>query len=80
METRNITLSLPKDILTRVKVIAVERETSVSRLLADLLEGLVAREEAYGRSKRRQLELMAEGIDLGTGGARPAERDALHAR
>ncbi len=33
METQNITLSLPKEVLLKVKLIAVQRQTSVSRLL-----------------------------------------------
>ena len=47
METQNITLSLPKEILLKVKQLAVKRQTSVSGLLAQTLERLVHQEDAY---------------------------------
>lgn len=44
---QNITLSLPKELIQKVKHIAVERNTSISALLTSLLEELVNREESY---------------------------------
>lgn len=41
METQNVTLSLPKEVLLKVKLIAVKRQTSVSRLLTQILENIV---------------------------------------
>ena len=41
METQNITLALPKDVLLKVKLLAVKRNTSVSGLLTQTLERLV---------------------------------------
>ena len=38
MEKRNITLSISKELLLRVKLIAVQRHTSVSGLLTQTLE------------------------------------------
>jgi hypothetical protein len=49
METQNITLSLPKEVLLKVKLLAVKRQTSVSGLLAQMLERLVQQEDAYPR-------------------------------
>ena len=43
METQNITLSIPKEILLRVKLLAVKRQTSVSGLLTQTLEGLFSK-------------------------------------
>ena len=60
METQNITLSLPKEILRRVKHIAVERQTSVSRLMTELLEELVQREDAYAQARERPFTLSLE--------------------
>ena len=53
METQNITLSIPKEILLRVKLIAVTRHTSVSGLLTQMLERLVQQEDAYAHARRR---------------------------
>ena len=47
MEMQNITLSLPKDVLRKVKLLAVQQGTSVSGLLKSELERLVAQEERY---------------------------------
>ncbi len=80
MENQNITLSLPKDILLKVKLIAVRRQISVSGLLTQTLERLVHQEEAFSRARERHLEWLEEAADLGTGGAAPAGREALHER
>lgn len=80
METQNITLSLPKEVLLKVKLIAVKRQTSVSGLLTQTLENLVRQEEAYGHSQLRHLKWLEQGIDLGTGGQVTSTRDELHER
>lgn len=45
METQNITLSIPKQLLRKVKRIAVERDTSVSALLRQMMVDLVEKED-----------------------------------
>jgi hypothetical protein len=80
METQNITLSLPKELLLKVKLIAVKRQTSVSRLLTQTLENIVRKEEAYSHSRLRHLKLLEQGMDLGTGGQITTTRDELHER
>jgi hypothetical protein len=80
MERQNITLSLPKEVLLKVKLIAVRRQTSVSGLLTETLERLVEREEAYAHARRRHLEWLRRGADLGTAGQVPVSRDELHER
>ena len=80
METQNITLSLPKDILLKVKLLAVHRQTSVSSLLAQTLKRLVEQEDAYVQARRRHLDWLRRGTDLGTGGRVLTKRDELHER
>ena len=80
MERQNITLSLPKDMLLKVKLIAVKRETSVSGLLTQTLERLVEHEDSYAHARRRHLEWLERGVDLGTGGHVSTGRDELHER
>jgi len=80
MKTQNITLSIPKEILRRVKHIAVERGTSVSGIMTELLEELVEREDAYAQARERQSAMMAQGFNLGTGGKVTWTRDELHER
>ena len=80
METQNITLSIPKEILLRVKLLAVKRQTSVSGLLTQTLEGLIRQEDAYVHARQRHLQRLEQGIDLGTGGQILTGRDELHER
>lgn len=80
METQNITLSLPKEILLKVKLIAVQRGTSVSGLLSQTLENLVQQEDAYAHAQRRHVQWLEQGADLGTGGQVLTQRDELHER
>ncbi len=80
METQNITLTLPKRVLRRVKVIAAKKEISVSQLLTQALEDLLARETGYEQAKAEHLALLEKGFNLGTYGRIPWTRDSLHER
>ena len=80
METQNITLSLPKRTLKKIKQIAAQRQISVSGLLSDLLEQVADQESGYARARQRQLALLEKGFDLGLKEKRPAFRDELHER
>jgi len=80
VEYQNITLSLPKEVLRRVKHLAIEEQTSVSGLLTRLLEDLVRRDEAFGRARQRHLALLDKGLDLGTNGRIGWRREDLHDR
>lgn len=80
MDTQNITLSLPKDILLKVKLLAVKRGTSVSGLLAGELERLVRQEDDYVHARQLHLNWLEQGADLGTHGQLQTTRDELHER
>jgi hypothetical protein len=80
MITQNITLSLPKETLLKVKLLAVRRGTSVSGLLAGELERLVTEDEAYDRARQRYLARLERAVDLGTKGRINVSRDELHER
>jgi hypothetical protein len=74
----NITLKLDKDLLRKARVLAAERDTSVSALLAAQLEMAVREREGYEQAKRRALAILKKGFDLGY--TPPASRDELHER
>ena len=74
----NITLKLDRDLLRRAKVIAAERDTSVSALLAEQLEKAVRERDGYEQAKSRALAILKKGFDLGY--KAPASRDDLHDR
>jgi tryptophan 2,3-dioxygenase len=80
VETQNITLSIPKEVLLKVKLLAVKRQTSVSGLLTQTLERLVQQEDAYTHARQRHLQWIEQGADLGTGGQNLTKREELHER
>ncbi|MBN1568056.1 MAG: CopG family transcriptional regulator [Acidobacteria bacterium] len=78
METQNVTLSLPKELVRKAKIIAVERQTSISGLLKDLLIEAVAQEDRYAAARSRHLEVLHRGMDLGTRGMIRWTREEIH--
>ncbi|HWW84611.1 MAG TPA: ribbon-helix-helix protein, CopG family [Vicinamibacterales bacterium] len=79
-ETQNITLSIPKELLKRVKRLAADRETSVSALMTDALARLTDEGRRYTAARKRAFEAMRSARSLGTGGKRSWNRDDLHER
>ncbi len=75
---QNITISLSPEMIKKAKVLAAQRSTSISGLLAEQIESLVDSEEAYERSRRAALALLEKGFRLG--GMITASRDELHER
>lgn len=80
MANRNVTLSLPEEDLRQARIIAAQRGTSLSGLLATSLRELVERDTGYALAKERSLALLAEGLDLGTEGRVNWSRGDLHER
>lgn len=80
METQNVTLSVPKTLLRKAKLLAVERQTSLSGLLAQALAEIVDRSEQYEKARQRHLTWLKRGADLGTQGKIPWAREELHDR
>jgi predicted transcriptional regulator len=79
-ETRNITLALPRELLRRLKRLAVERDSSISATVRDLIEDAVRADDAYERAHRRWREDVKQARNLGTYGKRTWTRDELHER
>ncbi|MCJ7582995.1 MAG: DUF6364 family protein [Candidatus Aminicenantes bacterium] len=80
MERQNITLSLPKDLLQKVKIIAVKNNTSLSGLLCDYLVRITNQEEAYQIAQTRHRRILKKGFDFGLEGEVPWRREELHER
>ncbi|RPI33070.1 MAG: CopG family transcriptional regulator [Chloroflexota bacterium] len=78
--TQNVTLAIPKDILRKAKILAVQKNTSLSGLLTQTLTDLVVNQEAYEQARQRNLALLDRGFDLGTHGKITWKRDELHER
>ena len=67
MGSRNITLTMPEELIGRAKVLAAQRDTSVSGLVAELLTGLTGPVDDYAQAWANEEQLMADGIGLRVG-------------
>ena len=80
MEKQNITLSLPKPLLKKAKILAAEEDKSVSELIRETLEKRLRESSGYAAARNRQLKILEKGYDLGTEGVLDTTREELHAR
>ncbi len=80
MDRQNVTLSLPKSLLQKAKMVAASREKSLSEFLKESLEDKVREATGYKKAKGRQLKLLKAGLNLGTKGQITVAREELHAR
>lgn len=64
MAARNITLSLPDELVRRAKVLAAQRDTSVSALIGELLTRELDEDEDddYDEIWAREVERMRAGL------------------
>ncbi|SFE27034.1 hypothetical protein SAMN04324257_01164 [Thermoanaerobacter thermohydrosulfuricus] len=76
IEMQNITLSLPKGLLQKIKHIAIARQRSVSSLLTETLEEIVRKENSYDKAKSRHI--LEKGFNLGTEGELTWRREDLY--
>ena len=78
MSKQNLTVSLPVQTLKKAKILAARRGSSISGLVAEQIEGLVAEDEAYQQAERQAMALLDRGFHMG--GVIRATRDELHER
>ena len=79
-QKQNVTLSLPRALLKRVKRVAADRDTSVSALMAEALGRLADEDRRYAAARKRALAALWSPGSLGTRGRRIWSRDELHDR
>lgn len=79
-ENQNVTLSVPRELLKRVKRLAADRETSVSALMTEALARLTDEDRRYSAARKRALGALKSARSLGTRGRRTWTRDELHER
>jgi uncharacterized protein DUF6364 len=77
MSKTNLTVSIEKDLLRSIKIIAAENDTSISGLVTELLQARAKQSGQYERSKKRAKARMKKGWDLGF---TPGPREALYER
>jgi len=80
MEKRNVTISLPRALLKKAKMLAASKDKSLSQFLRESLEEKVRETDGYNKARKRQLELLRKGVDLGTDGHIAITREEIHER
>ena len=75
---QNITLAIDKELLRKVKHVAVERGKSVNALLVEHLKEVVEHDEEYERARKQAVNVIRRGLKLG--GKIRAKRHDLHER
>ena len=80
MGKQNITLALPEQLVREARHMAVEKGTSVSRLLADYLVRMLREDQDYEEAMERAMKRLRQGVDLGSDGEIRFRREDLHER
>jgi hypothetical protein len=78
MQKQNVTLSLPKDVLQRAKILAIKRNHSLSGLLTEVLTEIVDEEDRYDAARRRSIARM--DVAQALSGDYTWSRESLHER
>ncbi len=78
MAKQNLTIQLDRATITKAKLLAAVRETSVSKLVSHLIEDLIRNDDGYREAQQVARRLLKRGFPLG--GSRRGSRDALHER
>ena len=80
MERQNVTLSLPKAMLKKAKMLALKEDKSLSALIRESIEERIRKDTGYKEAMEREISLMEKGFNIGTGGRKPCLREELHER
>ncbi len=74
---QNVTVQISKELIRKARIVAAQRGTSISGLLATELERIVGEHEAYEVARRSALVFLEKGFHLG---GKRVNRDELHER
>jgi hypothetical protein len=77
-QKQNLTVSLDRGTIRKAKILAARRSTSVTRLLADYVEKMVAEDERYEAARKAALDYLEKGFPMG--GLIAADREDWHER
>ena len=62
---QNITLSIEKEIIKKGKILAAQKDTSISRMLSDHLRSIIENEDRYVTAKTHAIQVIKKGFSLG---------------
>jgi plasmid stability protein len=79
VENRNLTLSLPAELIRKAKVYAAEHDTTINTLVRELLDDMVSQDARERAAAAKLLELADHGPYF-TADPGSIPRDELHER
>lgn len=62
---QNITLSIDEALLKKGKILAAEKDTSVSKMLSELLKDQVEKKDQYEAAKKDAIRTLKSGFHMG---------------
>jgi hypothetical protein len=65
VKTQNLTIKIPLDTVRKAKIVAAERGTSISALVAAKIEEVIGEDAAYLAAQRRAVHWLEQGWHLG---------------
>ena len=80
---RNVTLSLPEPLLRRFRVYAAKRNQSMTAVMTIAIQRELeteGKDEEHEKARRRLIQRMEKGWNLGTGGKITWKREDLYDR
>jgi len=80
VEKQNVTLSLPVDLLQKVRVMAAKRNVSMSSLMTSAISKLILSEDDYDARAKRAIERMKNAPNRGVGDKITWTREEVHDR
>jgi hypothetical protein len=75
---KNVTITLDEEVARWARIKAAEQDTSVSRLVGDMLRDKMVNDQSYHSSKRRYLS--RKPCQLSKPGTRYPTRERIHER
>jgi len=80
MEKQNVTLSLRKELLQKLRVSAAKRNVSMSSLIESAVSKMLLDEDDYDFRAERAIDRMKNAKNLGSAGKITWTREELHER
>ena len=75
---RNVTVTLEEEVALWIRIEAAKKETSVSRLVGEMLREQMQNGAAYEEARRQFFSVAPQ--PLGASGTRPPSREEVHDR
>ena len=79
MAKRNLTVSMPEELIMKTKVAAAKQGVSMNAYIQEAVETRLRESSGYAAAMKRQLKTMESGLSLGLKGKR-IRREDVHER